>query len=97
MQISRFFNATVVVFLLGQLASAQPTTGDILGTVRDPSGSVVTGAKVSVRNLDTNQSQETRSSETGTFRVPLLPVGSYEVTVEKPGFARYRQRPIVLN
>ena len=81
------------IFLLGLLAavcsvSAQTTTGDILGVVLDSSGAVIVDAKVTVRNLETNAVNETLSSSTGGFRIPLLPAGSYEVTVEKQGFSR---------
>jgi len=52
------------------------TTGDILGTARDASGGVVTDARITVRNLETNQTKETTTSETGSFRVPgTLPLG----------------------
>jgi hypothetical protein len=75
---------------------AQSTTSDILGTVYDASGAVVADSKVTIRSLETNQSRETSTSSDGTFRFRLLPVGSYEVTVEKTGFARYIQQPIAL-
>jgi hypothetical protein len=75
---------------------AQSTTGDILGTVQDSSGAVVADARVEVKNLDTNATKETATSAEGTFRVPLLPAGRYEVMVQKSGFSRYQQGPIVL-
>jgi hypothetical protein len=75
---------------------AQTTTGEILGTVVDASGALVAGARVKARNLETNAASEGESGANGTFRFPLLPLGSYEVMVEKAGFARYQQGPIVL-
>lgn len=75
---------------------AQVTTGEILGTVRDPSGAAVADARVVVRNLETNAAREGYSGLDGRFRFPQLPVGSYQLTVEKSGFARYVQGPIVL-
>jgi len=77
-------------------AFAQTTTGDILGIVVDASGGVIAGAKVTVRNLETNERKETTSSAEGSFRVPLLPAGTYEIEVEKSGFARFKQGPISL-
>ncbi len=74
----------------------QTATGDILGTVFDPTGAVVAEAKVTLRSMDTNASKEDNTGGLGTFRFPLLPVGSYEVTVEKTGFAKYVQGPILL-
>ena len=43
-----------------------------------------------------NSAREVLTAPDGRFRVPQLPVGNYEVTVEKSGFAKYVQRPIVL-
>ena len=84
-------------FLLAALPCfAQTATGDILGTVLDPSGANVVDARVTIKNLDTNAVKETTTGILGTFRFPLLAVGSYEVTVEKSGFARFVQGPIVL-
>ena len=82
-------------FLAGS-AIGQVTTGQILGAVLDPSGSAVGDAAVAVRNLETNQTRKAWSDERGLFLLPQLPVGSYEVTIEKTGFAPYAQGPIVL-
>ena len=96
MGIFRSFRAVSLFLIASAITFGQTTTGDILGTVRDATGAVVPGANVKVRNMDTNQTKETTSSDTGTFRVTLLQTGSYELLVEKTGFARYRQGPITL-
>ncbi|MBC7925707.1 MAG: carboxypeptidase regulatory-like domain-containing protein, partial [Bryobacteraceae bacterium] len=88
--------AAALMLLAVAPAFSQTTTGDVLGTVRDASGAAVAEAKVTVRNLETNISRDTQSSSDGTFRVPLLPSGNYELIVEKSGFAKYIQRPITL-
>src|SRR5260370_41122426 len=92
----RIFAVLAVLFLSSLPFRAQTTTGDILGTVRDASGGLVTDAKVTVRNLDTNQSKETTTSGTGSFRVTLLSTRPYEGLAAKNGFATYRQAPIPL-
>src|SRR5207245_4620148 len=97
MSLYRSYGFLAVLFMAAQPFWAQTTTGNSLGTVRDSSGGLITDAKVIVRNLDTNQAQETMTSATGVFRVPLLPAGSYEVRIEKAGFATYRQGPISLS
>jgi hypothetical protein len=74
----------------------QVTTGRILGVVLDPSGATVGDAAVAVRSLETNATQKSSSDEDGRFLIPQLPVGSYEVTIQKAGFATYVQGPIVL-
>jgi hypothetical protein len=83
------------LFLTSSLA-AQATSGEILGEVRDPSGALVTLADVTIRNVDTNAVRSGSSSAEGRFRFPAVPVGSYELTVEKAGFARYVRGPIIL-
>ena len=52
-------------------------TGTILGVITDPSGAVVQGVQVKATNVDTNQSSETTSNETGQFRILALPSGQY--------------------
>ncbi len=86
----------VLPFALALNCAAQVTTGEILGVIQDPSGAAVADAKVTVRNLDTNATRELTSGIDGRFRFPQLPVGSYQVTVERSGFAKYVQGPIVL-
>jgi Carboxypeptidase regulatory-like domain/TonB dependent receptor len=76
--------------------SSQSTSGEILGAVRDPSGAVVNGAVVTIRNLETNAVTQVENRRDGRFRFALLPIGSYEITVDKVGFAQYLQAPITL-
>src|SRR5580658_8538584 len=74
----------LVVVAVSIVSLAQ--SGSIAGTVTDESGAVVPGANVTVRNTATNQSHKTASGAGGTYTVTDLPVGPYEVTVEKEGF-----------
>jgi len=76
--------------------SAQVTTGEILGLVLDPSSAAIPQAAVVVLNLETNATRKVSSDQEGRFRIPQLAVGAYEVTVEKVGFAKYVQGPIIL-
>ena len=76
--------------------NGQATSAEMLGIVRDPSGAVVTAVGVRLRNLETNRTWEMQSGPEGRFRFPLLPIGPYELIVEKSGFARYQQAPIIL-
>jgi hypothetical protein len=96
MYMNRLLSAVAAATMLAAPLFAQTTTGDILGTVHDATGAVVAGARVTVRNTQTNLTKETVSADAGNFRVPLLPAGTYEVLVEKAGFAKYQQGPIVL-
>ncbi|MDX2179649.1 MAG: carboxypeptidase regulatory-like domain-containing protein [Bryobacteraceae bacterium] len=76
--------------------SAQSVYSEILGTVTDASGAAVSSAKVSVRSLDTGALLETTTGDGGAFRFRQLQPGNFEVTIEKSGFAKYVQGPIVL-
>src|SRR5258706_6885324 len=74
----------------GAFLFGQSERGTITGTVVDPSGAVVTGARVIVTNVSTELSTESRSNDAGAYTAASLPVGPYTVRVEKQGF-----RPIV--
>ena len=65
---------------------AQLPTATILGIVRDATGAVVLGASLTARNTDTGQTRNTVSGQDGGYRLEALPVGTYELKVEHPGF-----------
>jgi hypothetical protein len=67
-------------------ADAQEITGTIQGLVADQSGAVLPGATVIVRNVQTGQTQEVTSNETGRYVVPFLRPGTYDVTFRLSGF-----------
>jgi hypothetical protein len=77
-----------ILLSLGAAAFAQTTisTGSIQGTITDPSGAVVAGAKVIIRNKDTGQTIETTTSSSGVYASGALVPGPYVVRVEAPGF-----------
>jgi hypothetical protein len=81
--------ALVFAALLGLAAApagAQTFRGTILGIVTDASGAAVPGATVTVRNVDTGLLRKTETQADGGYRVPELPIGTYDVTVEKADF-----------
>jgi hypothetical protein len=77
-------------------AYSQVTTARLTGTVVDASGASVPGANVTVLNVGTNFKLAVATGSDGAFSFPSLPVGSYDLTVEKTGFNKYIQRGIVL-
>jgi outer membrane receptor protein involved in Fe transport len=77
--------ALALLFCAVQI-EAQDTTGKITGTVSDPSGSVVPGAKVTVTDDATDTSHVTKTDQSGTYQVLQLSIGLYRVTAEAPGF-----------
>src|SRR6266436_1144628 len=68
--------------------------GTIAGTVMDPSGAAVVGAKVTATALATGLTRQTVSGGDGGYIFPLLPVGLYSLSTEAPGFRRYEQKGI---
>lgn len=86
----------LVIYLLFTSAviwSADPT-GTITGSVSDPSGAALAGAKMIATDIQTGLVRNTTSAADGGYVFPLLPVGSYNVRVEAPGFQRYEQQGI---
>jgi hypothetical protein len=72
----------------GAATFAQQGASTIRGTVTDPTGAVVPGAKVRITNLATNQVREQTTSSAGTFNFELIPVGDYKVEIEATGFKK---------
>jgi hypothetical protein len=81
-------NMLVALFVaaFATVSSAQQQTGEIFGRATDRSGAVLPGATVTVSGPALIQPRITTTSETGTYRVPELPIGPYTVTFELPGF-----------
>ena len=74
------------LFSLTSLYGQLGTQGGLVGIVVDPSDAVVSGASVTVRNLDTGLEKSAVTNDAGIFEVLALPVGPYTVKVAKPGF-----------
>ena len=73
----------------------QSDRGTITGTITDPASAVIQGAKVTVKHRDT-AAYETVTTSTGNYSLPSLPSGTYDLTVETPGFNRYVQTGITV-
>jgi hypothetical protein len=71
-------------------------TGSILGVVRDPSGAVVKGARVTITNTQTNLSQSMLSGDDGSYRFLALQVGTYRLNASMTGFQQFNTTDIVL-
>jgi hypothetical protein len=65
---------------------AQRSAGIITGTITDPDGAVVPGARIQLKHVSTGTIHRTDTSRTGTFTVSSLPTGAYELFVPRIGF-----------
>lgn len=78
-------------------ASAQAQfKASIQGTVMDPQGNAVSGAKVAVTNQDTGIVRDTVASAEGFYRISELPPGKYTVTVEAAGFKTHTSKDVMV-
>src|ERR1700749_1185179 len=78
-----------------QLA-AQTITGDIGGTVTDPTGAVVVGAQVTATNVATGVKSTVMTNQDGIYSVRFLPIGTYKVTIADRGFTTKVTAPFLL-
>lgn len=77
----------LAVLLLASVgAEAQTFRGTILGTVTDSSGAAIAGATVTIKNIDTGLTRTVTTADDGSYSAPELPIGNYNVSVEKNGF-----------
>jgi hypothetical protein len=87
-----------VVFLLLYFSGTGrgQVTASITGVVRDASGAVVPGAAVTIQHVETGTRRAMETDANGNYSVPSLPVGQYEVNVEKSAFKQQVRRGITL-
>lgn len=78
-------------------ALAQQITGNLRGTVSDPSGAVVQSASVTARQIETGFSRTATTDRSGNYVLLELPVGHYALEVVGQGFQKYLQAGISLD
>jgi len=94
---SRVCLISLVVMLFALTMMAQVQNGQFSGVVTDPSGAAVPNAKVTITNQATNLSVTVTSNQTGSYTANQLPVGTYKLTVEAPGFKTFTDVGVALN
>lgn len=75
---------------------SQTTSTSIVGTVIDPTGAAIVGAKITATNIRTQIKREDVTTSTGDYSFPLLDIGEYSVTVAANGFKTVTQRNLLL-
>lgn len=93
----RILLAAAAVLAAPAAMMAQTATATITGTVTDATGAVVPSAQVTVVAHGTGLTYQATSSSDGSYTVPLLPVGSYDITIAASGFSGFKQTGIVLD
>src|SRR3954464_8743458 len=100
MQFTKRALGLIVLFavyaVISQCCFAQTFSSSIAGVVTDPSGSVVQGAKVHLRNMGTNDVRDTTTTPAGTYKFDNLLPGTYEIRAEASGFKTYVQSNMIL-
>ncbi|HZT38414.1 MAG TPA: TonB-dependent receptor [Bryobacteraceae bacterium] len=86
-----------IALLTAPAVVAQETTAGLQGTVKDPSGAVVSNATVEVSSPALIGVRKVQTDAAGTYRFAALPPGDYTLTVTAPGFRVYRQSNIDLS
>lgn len=86
-----------LILVVCSIGLAAETTADILGFVRDTNAAPLPGATITAVNTATNFTRTATSDPDGSYRVALLPPGTYDVSVEISGFAKEVHRGILLN
>ncbi len=81
----------MMVVLAGLLSAQTIISGDITGTVTDPTSAAVANAVVTLTSVDSGAVQTVTTDSTGSFRFPLLRPGVYKLQVSAPGFAAVAQ------
>jgi Carboxypeptidase regulatory-like domain len=71
-------------------------TGSFSGTVSDKTGSVITGATVTITSQATGISREAKTNDSGYYLIPLLPVSTYTIQVQSSGFKTVEQKDLRL-
>jgi len=85
---------SVAAVAFGQAAAIN---AEIAGTVLDPSGAPVANVAVRAVNVGTGYQRTATTTSAGQYRLPVLPLGEYSLTLETEGFAPYKQSGITLS
>jgi len=89
--------ALFMLAIVASAAFAQMESATVLGRITDPSGAVLAGAEVDVRNIDTNIAVVATTNKEGFYRINSLRPGRYVISAHKPGFKSVSVTDISLN
>ena len=84
---SRFALVGLLSFFVTFTVAEDVTNGSLAGQVTNQNGTAIAGASVTVKSAATGISRSSTSNGAGSLRIPLLPAGSYAVTISASGYA----------
>jgi outer membrane receptor for ferrienterochelin and colicin len=93
----QFCLAVFAVLALTFSAFAQVQNGQFTGAVTDPTGAAIANAKVTVTNPATDLNLTTTTNSSGNYTVKEVPIGTYKITVEAPGFKTVSNAGVTAN
>src|SRR5437016_6832428 len=85
------------MLLIPPISAQIANTGSVQGTITDPSGAVLSDARVILVSQDTGSVQSAQTDSAGSFNFPIVPVGQYRLEVSKPAFKSFVQRDITVH
>ena len=86
-----YFLASLFTVIFAPGSALGQTTGSFVGTVTDPNGGAIAGAKITVTSPQTGLARTTDSNGQGEYLVPLLPPATYDIGVEAAGFEGFQR------
>ncbi len=81
-----------VLLAVSFVALAQSDNSTVSGVVTDPSGATIPGAKVVLKNQLTGLTREATTNESGNYVIPIIPAGTYTMSVEATGFKKFESK-----
>ena len=91
------FLAVLTVLVILAPGAHASDTGTISGIVTDPSGAVIPEAAVTASNKNTGLKETATTDNRGFYSFPSLPIGEYEIQIQKTGFGGYQQTGLVID
>src|SRR5438270_10005203 len=96
MRFGRSSLSLAIALFVCSLVAVGQDTGQLTGTVHDPSGAAIPNAQVVVSNASQGINRPTTTNASGDWLVGGLPGGTYDVAIAAPGFKKYQTRGVVL-